>query len=228
MLKMSIIFTGVKVLVTDGKYKGKTARIFSYKENTCRLIADGEFTTIQEITGRPVGGRGTQMPTGNVNREHVVTLDWKTPPSSYFIRSNNYTIFQSLQKYCTEQYPEWRREYLLCRGCPPTSRWASRCARNLPVTPLGKMMVFPVYSTYWLADRNRKDWLEKWWTLYCAAFHDQKPEASIKIQSILRMHLKRKDYLEILSFKPDGAGYLKVKEEFEMIAASAAPPTPPS
>ena len=50
---------------------------------------------------------------------------------------------------------------------------------------------------------------------------------AIKIQSILRMYLKRKDYLEILSFKPEGAGYLEVKEEFEIIAASALPPVPP-
>jgi hypothetical protein len=214
---MSIIFTGVKVLLTDGKYKGKTARIFSYKENTCRLIADGEFTTIQEITGRPVGGRGTQMPTGNVNREHVVTLDWKTPPSSYFIRSNNNTIFRSLLKYCTEQYPEWLREYQRDLECLMP-----------PVTTLGKMMSFPVYSTYFLADRNRKDWLKEWWTLYCAAFHDQKPDMAIKIQALLRMHLKRKDYLEILSFKPGGIGYLEVKEEFERVApAPAAPPVPP-
>ena len=215
---MSIIFTGVKVLVTGGKYKGKTARVCSYKENTCTLLADGEFTTIQEITGRVVEGRGTQMPTGNVNREHVVTLDWKTPPSSYFIRSNNHTIFQSLQKYCTEQYPEWLREYRRILGHEQ---------QNPPVTTLGQMMVFPVYSTYWGADRNRKDWLKPWWTLYCAAFHDHKPDAAIKIQAEVRKYLKRKDYLEILSFKPDGAGYLKVKEEFEMMAASAAPPTPP-
>ena len=218
MLKMSIIFIGVKVLVTAGKYKGKTARIYSYKENTCRLIADGEFTTIQEITGRVVGGQGIQLPTGNINRDHVVTLDWKTPPSSYFIRTNNHTIFQSLLKYCTEHYSEWLREY---RRIPGHQQ------QNPPVTTLGQMMVFPVYSTYFLADRNRKDWLEEWWSLYCAAFHDQKPDMAIKIQSILRMHFKRKDYLEILSFKPDGAGYLEVKNEFEIMAASAAPPVPP-
>ena len=215
---MSIIFIGVKVLVTTGKYKGKTARIYSYKENTCSLIADGEFTTIQEITGRVVGGQGIQLPTGNINRDHVVTLDWKTPPSSYFIRTNNNTIFRSLLKYCTEHYSEWLREY---RRIPGHQQ------QNPPVTTLGQMMVFPVYSTYFLADRNRKDWLKPWWTLYCAAFHDQKPDMAIKIQSILRMYLKRKDYLEILSFKPDGAGYLKVKNEFEIIAASAAPPVPP-
>ena len=165
-----------------------------------------------------MGGRGTQMPTGNVNREHVVTLDWKTPPSSYFIRTNNHIIYESLQKYCTEQYPEWLREYW---------RLPLQPRQNPPVTTLGKMMVFPVYSTYWLADRNRKDWLEEWWPLYCAAFHDQKPDMAIKIQSILRMHFKRKDYLEILSFKPDGAGYLEVKEEFEIMAASAVAPVPP-
>jgi hypothetical protein len=218
MLKMSIIFIGVKVLVTAGKYKGKTARIYSYKENKCRLIADGEFTTIQDITGRPVCGIGTQMPTCNVNRDHVVTLDWKTPPSSYFIRSNGNTIFPSLLKYCTEQYPEWLREY---------QRIPGHQRQSPPVTTFGQMMVFPVYSTYLLADKTRKDWLEEWWTLYCAAFHDQKPDMAIKIQSILRMHFKRKDYLEILSFKPDGAGYLEVKEEFEIMAASAAPPVPP-
>jgi hypothetical protein len=215
---MSIIFIGVKVLVTTGKYKGKTARIYSYKENTCRLIADGEFTTIQEITGRVVGGQGIQLPTGNVNREYVVTLDWKTPPSSYFIRSNNHTIFQSLLKYCTEHYSEWLREY---RRIPGHQQ------QNPPVTTLGRMMVFPVYSTYFLADKNRKDWLEEWWPLYCSAFHDQKPDMAIKIQALLRMRLKRKDYLEILSFKPDGAGYLKVKNEFEMMAAPALPPVPP-
>ena len=38
---------------------------------------------------------------------------------------------------------------------------------------------------------------------------------AIKIQSLMRMYLKRKDYLEILSFKPDGKGYLKAKAEFE-------------
>ena len=215
---MSIIFTGVKVLVIAGKYKGKTARIYSYKENTCRIMADGEFTTIQEITGRVVGGYGTQMPTGNVNREHVVTLDWKTPPSSYFIRSNNHIIFQSLLKYCIEHYSEWLREY---------QRIPGHARQNPPVTTLGQMMVFPVYSTYFLADRNRKDWLGEWWPLYCAAFHDQKPDMAIKIQALLRMYLKRKDYLEILSFKPDGAGYLEVKNEFEIMAASAAPPVPP-
>jgi len=215
---MSIIFTGVKVLVTDGKYKGKTARILSYKENTCRLIADGEFTTIQEITGRLVGALGTERPTGHINREYVVTLDWKTPPSPYFIRSNGNVIFQSLLKYCTEQYPEWLREY----------QRAVECLMP-PVTTLGKMMSFPVYSTYFLADRNRKDWLKEWWPLYCAAFHDQKPDMAIKIQALLRMHLKRKDYLEILSFKPGGIGYLEVKEEFERVApAAAAPPVPPA
>jgi hypothetical protein len=204
---MSIIFTGVKVLVIAGKYKGKTARIYSYKENKCRLIADGEFTTIQEILGSEViGGSGAQMPTGNINREHVVTLDWKTPPSSYFIKSNPTTIFQSLLKYCIEQYPEWLREY---QRIPGHSR------QNPPVTTLGQMMVFPVYSTYWLADRNRKDWLEEWWPLYCAAFHDQKPDAAIKIQALLRMHLKRKDYLEIVGLKPWGTGYLEAKKEFE-------------
>jgi len=214
---MSIIFTGVKVLVTGGKYKGKTARIFTYKENTCTLLADGEFTTIQDITGVP-HSVGNYVPSGNIKREYVTTLDWKTPPSPYFIRSNPNTIFQSLLKYCNEQYPAWLREY---------QRIPGHARQNPPVTTLGRMMVFPVYSTYFLADRNRKDWLGEWWPLYCAAFHDQKPEAAIKIQSILRMYLKRKDYLEILSFKPDGAGYLKVKNEFEIIAASAAPPVPP-
>ena len=38
------------------------------------------------------------------------------------------------------------------------------------------------------------------------------------IQSLLRMYLKRKDYLEILSLKPDGSGYLEVKAEFENLA----------
>jgi len=236
---MSIIFIGVKVLVTTGKYKGKTARIYSYKENTCSLIADGEFTTIQEITGRPVSGIGTQMPTGNINREHVVTLDWKTPPSSYFIRSNGNIIFQSLLKYCTEQYPAWRAAYAASSAAARALRRATlftaldsavaaELPRSLPpVTTLGQMMVFPVYNTYFLADRNRKDWLKPWWTLYCAAFHDQKPEAAIKIQALLRMYLKRKYYLEILSLKPGAAGYLKVKEEFENMAAPALPPVPP-
>jgi len=41
------------------------------------------------------------------------------------------------------------------------------------------------------------------------------PNPVIKIQSIIRMYLKRKTYLEILSLKPDGAGYLKCKNEFE-------------
>jgi hypothetical protein len=213
---MSIIFTGVKVLVTAGKYKGKTARILSYKENTCRLIADGEFTTIQEITGRLVGALGTERPTGNIYLEDVITLDWKTPPSYNFIRSNNHVIFESLLKYCTEQYPEYLRERR--RESPHAST---------PATTLGKMMVFPVYSTYWLTDR-RKGWIEKWWPLYCAAFHDQKPDAAIKIQALLRMHFKRKDYLEILSLKPGGIGYLEVKEEFERVAAAPAmPPMPP-
>ena len=235
---MSIIFIGVKVLVTTGKYKGKTARIYSYKENTCRLIADGEFTTIQDITGRH-SERGTQRATGNINREYVTTLDWKTPPSSYFIRSNGNIIFQSLLKYCTEQYPAWRAAYAASSAAARALRRATlftaldsavaaELPRSLPpVTTLGQMMVFPVYNTYFLADRNRKDWLKPWWTLYCATFHDQKPDMAIKIQSILRMHLKRKDYLEILSFKPEGAGYLKVKNEFEMMAAPALPPVPP-
>ena len=202
---MSIIFIGVKVLVTAGKYKGKTARIHSYKENTCTLIADGEFTTIQDITGR-ARARGTQRSTGNINREHVMTIDWKNPPSSYFIRFNNNAIFLSLLEYCTEQYPEWLREY---------QRIPGHQQQNPPVTTFGKMKVFPVYDTYYLADRNRKDWLEAWWPLYCAAFHDQKPDAAIKIQSLLRMHLKRKNYLEILSLKPGGNGYLAAKKEFE-------------
>ena len=190
---MSIIFIGVKVLVTAGKYKGKTARILSYKENTCTLLADGEFTTIQDITGRVVDGRGTQMPTGNVNREHVMTIDWRTPPSSYFIRSNGNAIFQSLLKYCTEQYPEWLREY---RRIPGHAR------QQIPLSQLlGRMMVFPVYSTYFLADRNRKGLVGRpWWTLYCAAFHDQKPDMAIKIQALLRKYLKRKDYLGNFEF----------------------------
>ena len=215
---MSIIFTGVKVLVTAGKYKGKTARILSYKENTCTLLADGEFTTIQEINGK-VHSVGNYIPSGNIKREHVVTLDWKTPPSSYFIRSNGNTIFGSLLKYCTEQYPEWLREF---------RRVGREVAQNPPVTTLGQMMVFPVYSTYWLTDR-RKGWIEKWWPLYCAAFHDQKPDAAIKIQALRRMYLKRKDYLEILSLKPGAAGYLEVKNEFDQVAAaaSAPPPMPP-
>jgi len=33
------------------------------------------------------------------------------------------------------------------------------------------------------------------------------------------MYLKRKDYLEILSLKPDGSGYLEVKAEFENLAS---------
>ena len=202
---MSIIFTGVKVLVTAGKYKGKTARVCSYKENTCTLLADGEFTTIQDITGTP-HSVGNYIQSGNIKREYVVTLDWKTPPSSCFIRSNPNIIFQSLLKYCTEQYPEWLREY---------QRLSGHEQQNPPVTTLGQMMVFPVYSTYWLADRNRKDWLEEWWPLYCAAFHDQKPDAAIKIQALLRMHLKRKNYLEILSLEPGGAGYVQAKNEFE-------------
>ena len=37
------------------------------------------------------------------------------------------------------------------------------------------------------------------------------------IQSLLRMYLKRKDYLEILSLKPNGSGYLEVKAEFESL-----------
>ena len=204
---MSIIFIGVKVLVTAGKYKGKTARIYSYKENTCTLLADGGFTTIQEITGTD-HDVGNYIPSGNINREYVTTLDWKTPPSLCFIRSNNNAIFDSLLKYCTEQYPEWLREY---------RRLVGRLAllRPLPVTTLGKMSVFPVYSTYFLADRNRKGWLEEWWPLYCAAFNNQKPDAAIKIQALRRMYLKRKDYLEILSLKPGGDGYLKAKNEFE-------------
>ena len=39
------------------------------------------------------------------------------------------------------------------------------------------------------------------------------------IQSLLRMYLKRKNYLEILSLKPDGSGYLEVKAEFESLAS---------
>jgi len=206
---MSIIFIGVKVLVTKGKYKGKTARIFSYKEDTCTLLADGEFTTIQDITGCK-HSVGNYIPSGNIKREYVTTLDWKTPPSLYFIRSNGNAIFQSLLKYCTEQYPEWLREYRCLSG---------HKQQNPPVTTLGQMMVFPVYSIF--RDRarswslNRKEWLEEWWPLYCAAFYDQKSPAAIKIQALLRMHLARKDYLEILDLKPGAAGYLKAQEEFE-------------
>jgi len=206
---MSIIFMGVKVLVTKGKYKGKTARIFSHKEDTCTLLADGEFTTIQDITGR-VYSVGNYIPSGNIKREYVTTLDWKTPPSLYFIRSNGNAIFQSLLKYCTEQYPEWLRKY---------RRLPGHRKQDPPVTTLGQMMVFPVYSIF--RDRarswslNRKEWLEEWWPLYCAAFYDQKSSAAIKIQALLRMHLARKDYLEILDLKPGAAGYLKAQEEFE-------------
>tara|TARA_B110001454_G_scaffold198310_1_gene202353 strand:- start:1874 stop:2524 length:651 start_codon:yes stop_codon:yes gene_type:complete len=210
---MSIIFTGVKVLVTGGKYKGKTARVCSYKENTCTLLADGEFTTIQEITGR-LSASGMERPTGNIKREHVVTLDWKTPPSSHFIRNNSTLILTSLLEYCCEQYPTYllilRRDYP--RESPPKDN-------------LGRMLCFPVFTKYWIANKRQADWIAGWWPLYCAAFHDQKPDAAIKIQAEVRKYLKRKDYLEILSFKPDGAGYLKVKEEFEMMAASARPST---
>ena len=40
---------------------------------------------------------------------------------------------------------------------------------------------------------------------------------AIKIQSIIRMFLQRKDYLEILSLKPGGVGYLDVKKEFNSL-----------
>lgn len=40
---------------------------------------------------------------------------------------------------------------------------------------------------------------------------------AIKIQSIIRMFLQRKDYLEILSLKPGGIGYLDVKKEFNSL-----------
>ena len=57
------------------------------------------------------------------------------------------------------------------------------------------------------------------------------------IQCLVRMYLKRKDYLEILSLKPDGSGYLELKAEFESLAALAVgprcpcafpPPAPPA
>ena len=45
----------------------------------------------------------------------------------------------------------------------------------------------------------------------------RKPRAVITIQSIFRMYLQRKLYLEILSLKPGGAGYLEAKEEFSSL-----------
>ena len=39
------------------------------------------------------------------------------------------------------------------------------------------------------------------------------------IQCLVRMYLKRKDYLEILSLKPGCSGYLELKAEFESLAS---------
>ena len=41
--------------------------------------------------------------------------------------------------------------------------------------------------------------------------------STIKIQSIFRMYLQRKAYLEILSLKPGETGYLKAKKEFSSL-----------
>ena len=47
----------------------------------------------------------------------------------------------------------------------------------------------------------------------------RKPRAVTTIQSIFRMYLQRKLYLEILSLKPGGAGYLEAKEEFSSLVS---------
>ncbi len=53
-------------------------------------------------------------------------------------------------------------------------------------------------------------------------FEEAKSKETISattIQSKFRMHLQRKRYLEILSLKPGGTGYLKAKEEFHSLVS---------
>jgi hypothetical protein len=193
---MSIIFFGVKVQVIAGIYKGKTGRVYSYTNKTCSLIGDGDSTTIQGMLKRP------RDFTGHIPRSHINTLDWRTPPRLYFIRSNHTAFYTSIINYCNEYFPHYLPARLREHNGQPL----------LGDPPRSKV---PVYDKFWCAECKVKGWLEEFWILYCDAFYDQKPAAAIKIQSIIRKYLQRKYYLEILSLKPGGVGYLEAKNEFE-------------
>jgi hypothetical protein len=204
---MPIVFTGVLVRVTRGKYKGKTGRIHSYTQKTCTLIDDADSTTIGEMTGALSGQLGP--PTGRIPLKNIITLDWRTPPSMYFMASLDTLIHTSLMDYCSEKFPG----YMLARG---------REVRGDDPEPNDPpRSLVPVYEKFSKqGDPNDTDqWTKKWraefWTLYCDAFYDRKPEEALKIQALTRMYLQHKKYLEILSLKPGGKGYMKAKIEFE-------------
>ena len=46
----------------------------------------------------------------------------------------------------------------------------------------------------------------------------KKYNSYIKIQSVFRMYLQRKIFLEIMSLKPDGSGYKQAKDEYESLS----------
>ena len=48
-------------------------------------------------------------------------------------------------------------------------------------------------------------------------FKETETKSAAKIQSKIRMYLQRKLYLEILSLKPGGTGYIKAKKEFSSL-----------
>jgi hypothetical protein len=197
------IFIGAKVKVIIGKYKGYTARVYSYTKKSCILTSDGNSTTIQNI----IGYNYPRKFTGNIKRESIVScVDWRSrhkPPSLYFIKSLNRLFHNELVAYCQKNFPQYILAHI---------RVVCGFERQPNDPPLNSV---PAYDKWWAHNMDVPGWREEFWSLYCDTFHDPKPGASVKIQSILRMYLQQKDYLEILDLKPDGTGYIKVKEEFE-------------
>ena len=197
------IFIGAKVKIIAGKYKGYTARVYSYTENSCKLTSDGDSTTIQYV----IGYNYTRNCTGNIKRENIIScVDWRTrrtPPSLYFIKSWHRLFHNELTAYCQKNFPQYILAHI--RVVCGFERQPNDPHRS----------AVPAYDKFWAHNMDVPGWREEFWSLYCDTFHDPKPGAAVKIQSILRMYLQQKDYLEILDLKPGGIGYTKAKKEFE-------------
>ena len=206
---MTNIFIGVKVKVIKGKYKGKTARVYSYTQNSCTLISDGDSTTIQEIRRRRLHLPHI-IPTGNIKRKHIVVMSPRTPPSLYFLISYNRLFHMELLKYCNKKFPKYLAAFL--QGLDLEQHDIDVYLEALRAD----RQKVPVYNKFFAADMRESGWRAEFWSLYCDAFYDSTPDA-VKIQSIIRMYLQRKDYFEILSLKPGGIGYLKAKMEFDLL-----------
>ena len=115
-----------------------------------------------------------------------------------------------LIKYCNKKFPEYIAAFVRTLDLEPHD-----IDVNLGALHHARQKV-PVYNKFWAADMREGGWRAEFWSLYCDAFYDSTPDA-VKIQSIIRMYLQRKDYFEILSLKPGGIGYLKAKMEFDLL-----------